>query len=193
MRQTWFRTKERPSQEREERGDDYCRNKVRRNFVGQALHRRTAALGFADEFHDLREHGLAAHAFCFHHETAAGIQGSSSDLVACGLFHRHGFAGHHRFIDGAGTFADHAVNGHTFARADAQAVVAFHLIQHDVVFRSISSKQVGLLGREIEQCANRAAGALPGTQFKHLAQQDKRRDDCRSFEIDGRGAIHAAK
>ena len=109
-------------------------NEVGGDSVGETLHRGAAALGFADQLHDLREHRFAADAFGFHDETAAGIQRAAGDFIAGGFFDGHRFASDHGFIHGASAFADCAVNGDALAGAYAQAVAAFHLIERDIFF-----------------------------------------------------------
>jgi len=49
------------------------------------------------------------------------------------------------------------------------------------------------LGREIEEGAERAAGALPSTQFQHLSEQHEHGDDRGRFEIDRHAAVGAAE
>jgi len=93
-------TEERPAGECQDSRANYGWNEVAGYSVSQPLHRRTAALGFADEFHNLREKRFIANAFGAHHETSAGVQRAARDFVACRFFRRHRFAGDHRFIDG---------------------------------------------------------------------------------------------
>ena len=169
MRKARFGAKEGPAQEGEDGGRHYCRNEIDGNLVRQTLQRRSAALRLADELHNLCQHRFWADSFRFHDQAAAGVQRSTSDLVACGLFDRHGFARHHRFIDGACAFPYRPVGRYALTWTDAESVSALHLTQRHVLFRSIGAQQMGLLRREIEQRANCTAGTLPGAQFQHLA------------------------
>ena len=50
-----------------------------------------------------------------------------------------------------------------------------------------------LLRREIQERADRTAGALAGAEFEDLPKEDQCSDDRRGFEINRRCAIHAAK
>jgi len=52
----------------------------------------------------------------------AGVQRSAGDFVAGRLFNRHRFTGHHRFIDGACAFADHAVDRNAFAGTNSEPI-----------------------------------------------------------------------
>ena len=49
------------------------------------------------------------------------------------------------------------------------------------------------LGRQIEQCADGAAGLFACTQFQNLAKQHKHRDDCGGLEINWNRAAHISK
>src|SRR6266403_5249617 len=102
---------------------------MRGDAIGESLQWGAAALGFADEFYDLRERGLAAAALGFHDETAAAVQRSAGNFVAERFFDGHRLAGHHRFIDGAGAFADHAVDGNSFAGANSEAISTIHYFE----------------------------------------------------------------
>src|SRR5258708_37687067 len=120
----WLGAEENPTEEGHHRDDDYDRYKIRSDAIGQALQGRTAALCFADEFHDLRERGFSADAFRFHDEAAAGVQRASNNPGAGGCLDWHRFTGHHRFIHGASAFADDSVHRNSLARTNAQTVTA---------------------------------------------------------------------
>src|SRR5207302_1716806 len=182
-----------PACKREDCNGDHRRDKISRDAVGKSLQRRAAALCFADEFHNLRQHRFAAYALRFHDETAAGVQRSTGDFIASAFFDWHGFASHHGFIDGARAFENGAIHGDALARAYTKFVAAFHLIERNVSFRAIRRKQVSLLRREIQQRANRSAGALPGAQFQDLPEKNECGDYRRRFEINRRGAIHSTE
>src|SRR6267142_4443006 len=145
VREARLRAEKDPAEKGQDRDENHGRNKIRRDAIGEALHRRTAALGFADESHDLREHGFAADALRFHDETSAGVQRSARDLIACAFFDRHGFTGYHRFVDGARAFTYRAVDWNTLSWTDAQPVAALHLIEWHVSFRAIRRDQMRLL------------------------------------------------
>ena len=65
-------------------------HKIGGDLVGEALHRRAAALRFADQLYDLRQHRFAADALGLHDEAAAGVQRAAGDFIAGGFFDRHG-------------------------------------------------------------------------------------------------------
>ena len=193
VRKTRLWAEQDPACKREDRRHNHCRHKVGRDAVGKSLQRRAAALGFANEFHNLCQHRFAADALRFHDETAAGVQRSTGDFIASTFFGWHGFASHHGFIDGARAFENGAIHGDALARAYTKFVAAFHLIERNVSFRAIRRKQVSLLRHEIQQRANGSAGALPGAQFQYLPEENESDDHRRRFEINRRGAIHSAE
>ncbi len=131
------RGRRKSNRRRPHRDDNYGRHKIRGDTIGQTLERRTAPLRFADEFHNLRKRGFTANPLGFHDETPAGVQRSAGDFVAGRFFNRHRFTGHHRFIDGACAFADHAVDRNAFAGTNTEPVPALHLIERDVLFGSL--------------------------------------------------------
>ena len=113
--------------------------------------------------------------------------------LASGFFlDRHGFAGHHRFIDRAAALDDDAIDRHVVAGAHAQAVADMHLLQRDFFVAAIVADPPRGFGCEIEQRADGAAGLLARAQFQHLPEQDEHRDDRCRFEIDRDDAVASA-
>src|SRR5712672_2858941 len=109
MRKTRLRPKKEPAEKRHNRGDNHGGHKIRRYAIGKTLQRSTAALGFADELHNLRERRFASDALCLHDKTAAGVQCAAGHFVTRRFFNGHGFASHHRFIHSAGAFVNCAI------------------------------------------------------------------------------------
>src|SRR5437879_4913100 len=193
VREARLRTEENPAEEREYGRKHYRRDKVSSNAVGKTLQRCAAALGLADELHNLRERGFASYAFGFHDETSAGIKRATRNLVARAFLDRHGFARHHRFIDSARSVTNDTINRNALAGTNPEPVAALHLIQCDIPLDSSGILQVRLLRREVQECANRAAGPLPSAQFQNLAQENQRGDHGGGFEINRCRTVHAAK
>src|SRR5438552_4501495 len=193
VRKTRLWAEQDPACKREDCNGDHRRDKISRDAVGKSLQRRAAALRFADEFHNLRQHRFAAYALRFHDETAAGVQRSTGDFIASTFFDWHGFAGHHGFIDGARAFENGAIHGDALARAYTKFVATFYLIERDITLRAVSRKQVSLPRRKIQKRANGSTGALPGAQFQYLPEENESGDHRRRFEINRRGAIHSAE
>src|SRR5258708_29142444 len=125
--------------------------------VGQTRERRSAALSFAAKFHNLRKRGFPADALRFHDETAAGVQRSAGDFVARRFFYWHGLAGHHRFINCARSFTDHAVDRNALTWTHAEPLTALHLIERNITFSPPGIQHVRLLRRQIQYRANRSA------------------------------------
>ena len=70
---------------------------------------------------------------------------------------------------------DHAVDRHLLARPHAQEVAALDLVERDVLVVPSGLDAVRRLRREVEQRADRRAGAAAGAQLQHLAEQDQGR------------------
>ena len=193
VREARLRAEQEPAEKGQNRDGNHHRHKIRRHAIGEALHGRATALGFADELHDLREHGLVADALRFHDETAAGVKRPTADFVARCFIDRHGLARHHGFVHGAGPFTKDSIYRRTLARPNAQAVATPNLIQRHIFFGSIGREQMCLLRCKVKKLANRSARLPPPTQFQHLSQENQRGDHRSSFEINGSAAVHIPK
>ena len=118
-------------------------NKVPGHFIRKTLHGSAAALGFADQLHDLRQQGFAADAFRDHDEAPAGVKCAGGDFIAHSFLDGKGFAGDHRFVNGAGTFANHAVNGDTFTGSYTERIAMLDLLEGHVLLSSSGYKVRG--------------------------------------------------
>jgi hypothetical protein len=116
-----------------------------------------------------------------------------NNFVTDGFVHRHGFAGDHRFVNGACAFKNCAVHGDALAGSHAQAIAALHFTEENVLFGAISADPMRLLGSQIQQGANRSGGALARAKLQHLAKEHQRGDHSRSLEIDGHGTVDVAE
>ena len=90
---------------------EHGRNEPGRDFVGEPLDRRAAALRLADHLDDLRQQRLAATRSARMMNEPVPLTRRADDAVARRLLDRDRFAGDHRFVDGAAAFEDHAVDG----------------------------------------------------------------------------------
>jgi hypothetical protein len=88
-----------PGREGEQRDGDDDRHEPARHLISHALDRRARALGIRDHLDDAGEHGVAPDFFSPDDERAGLVQRTSYDRFADYTRHRHGFSGHHRFID----------------------------------------------------------------------------------------------
>ena len=106
-------------------------------------------------------------------------------LLSADLFDRHGFAGDHRFVDGAAAFEHDAIDGNFFSGAHAQAVAGLDLFERNVFLAAVGARvQARRLRSEIEQRADGGAGAAAGAQLHDLAEQDQSGDRGGGFEVD---------
>ena len=184
---------DRPGGEGEQRDRDHRRHELAGDLVGQPLDRRAAALRLGDQLHDLRQHGVAPDLARLDDERAGLVHGAADDVGADLLGDRHRLARDHRLVDGAAAFDDDAVDRHLLARAHPQAVADLDGVELDLLLGCRRPDAPGRLGREVEQRADGAAGALAGPQLEHLAEQDQHGDHGRRLEIDRDRAVVAAE
>ena len=85
------------------------------------------------------------------------------------LLDRDGFAGDHRFVNDAAAVKDNAVDGSLFSRPDTQAIAGLHPFERDVVLAAVGAEQARGLRAQVEQGADRGAGAAAGTELHDLA------------------------
>ena len=183
VRKARFRPEPDPGGKSQQRDSDDRRHKPPRYFVRETLDRRAAALRLRDHLDDLRKDGVAADALGFHEEAAGAIDGAAADFVAVRLLDWHRLAGEHRLID-VRLAVDHAaIDRHFLAGTHAQLIAALHFIERHFALLAIAKDARGRR-REIEQGADRIAGAAAGAQLQHLPEQDEHGDDRRRFEID---------
>ena len=141
-----------------------------------------AALGLRHKIYDLREHRFAANTLGLHHNPARCVHRATRNFHTDDFLHRQRLAREHGFINGCAALHDFAVHGNFFARSHAQEVAGMHVIKrHILVARGRYA--AGGLGRQTEQCLNRAAGALAGAEFEHLTEKHQHGDDGGGLEV----------
>src|ERR1700761_8561697 len=62
------------------------------------------------------------------------------------------------------------------------------MLDGNLLVGAVSANADRGLGREIQECADGAAGLFAGTQFQDLAEQDKNSDDAGGLEVNRRMA-----
>src|SRR5438876_947594 len=95
---------------------------------GQSLDGRAASLSLADHRHDLRQQRVASDAFSPHDESTGGVDCSADDTIPWCLLDRNGLARNHRFIDGAVTVENDAVDGNFLAGANSELVADMYMV-----------------------------------------------------------------
>ena len=143
--------------------------------------------------HDLGQQRVAPDLVGAHHEAAGLVERAADHLAAGFLGHRHGFAGHQRFVERGAAFEDDAVDRHLLARPHAQAVADGKRVERHLLVGAIVADPAGGLRRKLEQRLDRARGRLARAQLEHLAEQHQHRDDGRRLEIDRNRAAMAAE
>src|SRR5690606_26857750 len=102
-------------------------------------------------------------------------------------------ARHHGFVDCAPSLDDLAVNRHALSWPDPQVVADRDELEPDVLLAAARINAARRLGREVEQGADGAAGALARPQLQHLPEQDEDHDHCSRLEVDADSTISTAE
>ena len=157
------------------------------------MNRCPAALGFRNHRDDLGQHRFRTDLVRTHDQRARTVHGAPDDGVADGLARGHRLAGDHGFVDGAASLEDHAVHGHPISWTHAQTVPDLHGCEWDFLVFAACGDAPGGLRCEVQQRTDRTAGLLASAQFENLADEDQHRDHRGRLEVDGDGAVHAAK
>jgi len=161
----WLRSEKEPNNKRKRGNREHRRYEPPRDLVGQRLNGSAAALGLRHKIYDLREHRFAANTLGLHHNPARCVHRATRNFHTDDFLHRQRLAREHGFINGCAALHDFAVHGNFFARSHAQEVAGMHVIKrHILVARGRYA--AGGLGRQTEQCLDRAAGALAGAEFE---------------------------
>ena len=192
MRQTRLRPERRPDNERHDGDGHDHRHEPRRNGVGQPLNRRTRSLRLADHANDLGQERVATDPLRFHHDRSGSIDRAAGQRRALGLFDRHRFAAHHRFVDGGRTIDDDAVHRDTLSRTNAQVVAHMHVSERDIDLEAVERDATSGRWREPEQAANRRARPRARLEFQDLTEEHEHRDHGGRFEVH-RDGTHRAK
>jgi len=186
-------SEESPHHERGEGDEHDDDDEPARDDIRQALHRRARTLSLRDHLHDLRQHGLCADLLGDHDQRSTGVERGADHLVPGALGHRDRLAGQHRFIDRAFAFVNGTIDGHLFARTNAQPVARMDVGQRDILFGAIRANAPRGLGREAEQRLDRGAGLRARLQLQHLAEQRQRDDHRCCLEIHRHVFAHAER
>jgi len=109
-----------------------------------------ASLRCRHHVNDLAREACRRHLLGTHHEAAGLIERACRHLGSHHLRDRHRLARHHRFVDGAPSFGQLAVDRHLFARPDTKQVTDLNGIERHDFIGSIGLDAHRLLGREIE-------------------------------------------
>jgi hypothetical protein len=193
MREARLGAEHRPGDERNDGDGDDQRDEPAGHLIGQPLDRRARALRRRHHLHDAGEQRVAADLGGAHHERAGLVERAGDHLVARLLGHRHGFAGHHRLVDGRAAVGDLAVDRHLLARTHAQQIADLDRIERDLLVAAVRADAAGGLRRQVEQGADGAGSRGARAQFEHLAEQDQHGDDSGGLEIDCDRAAMAAQ
>jgi hypothetical protein len=119
---------------------------------------------------------------------ATGVDGGADDRVARTDLHRHGLAGEHRGVHRGRAVLHHAVGGDLPARSDDEPVTDGELISRDANLDPVA-QHGDVLRAELEQDAQRCAGATLGTGFEVATGDDERGDAGSNLRVNVGGAV----
>ena len=154
------------------RDRDHRRHEPARHGVGHALDRCAAALRLRHHGDDAREHRVGADLVGAHDERSGAVHGAADELVA-GLLRATGMDSPVT-IDSSTALRPSSTApstgtpspGRTRSRSPTCDV-----IERDLLVAAVDRIAAGRLRREVEQCADGAAGLLARPQLQHLAEQ----------------------
>ena len=169
MRQARLGTPDAPHDQRGERNSHHRRNEIARGDIGQALDRRARTLRLAHHVHDPREQRVGADALGAHQQAPRAIHRGADQPRARSFFHRDGFAGHHGFIQRAGSFQHDAIHRHLLAGTHAQHIASLHALQRNIFFATVGTHDARIFWCETEQQFDRGASLAARAQFHYLA------------------------
>ncbi len=163
------------------------------HLIRKALDRGTATLGLGHHLHDTRQNGVAPDFLGAHHESARLVHRAADDGIADALGDRHRFARDHRLVDGAAPFDDLTIDRDTLAGPDTQEVTDRDKLEPHILLAAVRIHAARRFGREVQQSADCAAGALASPQLQHLAEQYEHDDYGRGLEVDADRTVRATE
>jgi hypothetical protein len=151
----WFGANQPPDDRRHDRDADDGKNEIARDAIGQALHRRSAALRLRNHPNDLREDRLGPDLLRSHDHASGAVDRRADDTIPGRLPDRNCLAGQHRFVDARTAFGHGAVDRHLLSRTDAQEIADMHVRERNVLLGSVGSDTTRCLRLQPEERAYR--------------------------------------
>jgi hypothetical protein len=150
-----------------------------RHAVGEALDRRSAALGLGDQRDDAREQGVVADLFGPHHQASGAVHAAAHHAVPRSLRDRDRLA---REIDSSTALAPRARRRRRAAAGRTRRRVPDGDTgkRHVDLAAALARRRVG--GAR-PSSADRGARPAPGAQLEHLPEQHQRHDHGGRLEI----------
>src|SRR5690606_41971514 len=124
------------------------------------------------------------------HQAPARVDRGPGHRVARPYLDRDGFTGEHGDVDRGGALFDDPVGGDLLPRADHEPVA--HLeVGHGQPDLPAVAEHGHVLGPEVEERAERGAGAAPGPELEVPSGEDERGDPGGDLQVDVAGAAVA--
>ena len=166
----------------QDHGDEHRADPVR-----EAGNGRLAGLRLGDQPAHLRQGRFSADARGPHQQPAGSVDGGARDRAVRADFHRHGFAGDQRGVDGGRPFDDDAVGRDFLAGADHNDVAHRQLIGRHLLLPAVPEDR-GILGAQVQQGLEGVSGLLFGVGLQVPAQQQEGGDHRGNLEVEPAGA-----
>src|SRR5262249_25896454 len=157
-------------------------NEVLGDAIREALDRRTRPLSLGNHPDDLRQHRVFANPLRAHYEAAGRRDRRADHAIAVPFFDRSRFAGHHRLVDSRRSIEHTPVDWYLLAWPDTKHIADLHGRQRSVLL-PVAPYDARGFGRQIQQFADRRAGAIPCAELEDLAEQHEHGDHDGRVEI----------
>ena len=168
---------------RQREGDD-DRDEDAGHPIGQPLDRGLAGLGVVDELGDLRERRVGADSRGADDQAPAGVDRRPGHLGPRADLDGHRLPGEQAHVDRRDAFDDDAIGRDLLSGPYDEQLPGLELFDRDPPLPAGIVEHRDVLGAELEQRAQRRAGAALGARLEVPAQQDQRGDDRGDLEVD---------
>ena len=170
------------------RDHEHHRHEHAGDLVGHAGDGRLGGVGVLDEFDDLGERRVGAHACGTEGKRPGAVDGGGVDGVAGGLFYGDGLAGERTLVHGRAALEHHAIDGDGLAGAHAQDLAGKDAVDVDGGLAAALCHDGRGLGRQVDQCLDGAASFGLAARLKVFAHGDQRQDRAGALKIE---VVHA--
>ncbi len=126
-------------------------------------------------------------------ERTVSVERAADHLRSFALLSRKRFARDHGLVHRTRSGENHAIDRNFLARPHTKAIALLHFRKRNIVLRFVGCHAACDFGREVQEGANRAAGAAARAQLEHLPEEHENGDGRRCFEVHLGHAVRAAQ